>query len=138
MVVRSIVPGTLSPSTRSFSRFSGQRSCSIESWKERIRASTEGDGSKRPRLLLSRKGAVDHTLMSEGTRVYPRPPAGISYSHALPVTGWWTLIFPTDGRSLYDCEEKLSQMSPRSAFVASGLHALVSRRVTGTRSSVER
>ena len=70
--------------------------------------------------------------------MYPRPPAGISYSHSFPVTGWWTLIFPTDGRSLYDCEEKLSQMSPRSAFVASGLHAFVSRRVTGTRSSVER
>ena len=49
-----------------------------------------------------------------------------------------TLIVPTDGSCLYDCEEKLSQMLPRIALVASGLQALIPIRVTGTRSSVER
>src|SRR5260221_11659728 len=47
-------------------------------------------------------------------------------------------ISPTDGSSLYVCEEKLSQMLPPIALVASGLHALVCSSVTGMRSSVER
>ena len=47
-------------------------------------------------------------------------------------------MVPTDGRSLYDCEEKLSQMLPAMALVASGLQALVSSSVTGTRSSLDR
>ena len=34
--------------------------------------------SKRPIVLFSRNGAVDHRLMSDGGRVYPRPPAGMS------------------------------------------------------------
>ena len=32
--------------------------------------------------------------------------------HGEPVNGSCTVIVPTDGRSLYDCEEKLSQMLP--------------------------
>ena len=43
-VVRSIVPGTLSPSTESLSRFSGQSIFSMESWKESMRAATDGLG----------------------------------------------------------------------------------------------
>ena len=62
-------PGTLVPSSLSYSRSSGQSSFSIESWNERIRASTEGLPSKWPTLLLSRNGAVDHTLTSEAGRV---------------------------------------------------------------------
>ena len=137
-VVRSMRPGTLSPSILSFSRFSGQSIFSIESWNERMRASTDGLGSKFPTLLFNRNGAVDHTLMSEGGRVYPRPPAGIVYGRVSPVIGWCTVIVPTDGRSLYDFDEKFSQMFPASALVASGLHALVSSSVTGTRASVDR
>ena len=41
----------------------------MESSKDRIRASTDGLGSKRPTELFSRKGAVDHRLMSDGGRV---------------------------------------------------------------------
>ena len=55
-----------------------------------------------------------------------------------PVYGWWIITLPTEGRFLYDSEEKLSQMLPRMAFVASGLQAFVSSSVTGTRTSVER
>src|ERR1700730_18442421 len=55
-------PGTLVPSNLSYSRSSGQSSFSIESWNERIRASTDGLLSKWPTLLLSRNGAVDQTL----------------------------------------------------------------------------
>ena len=49
-----------------------------------------------------------------------------------------SVIVPTDGSSLYDCDEKLSQMLPAIALVASGLQALVCSSVTGTRSSVDR
>ena len=48
------------------------------------------------------------------------------------------MIVPTDGRSLYDCDEKLSQMLPAIALVASGLQALVCNSVTGMRASFER
>ena len=47
-------------------------------------------------------------------------------------------MVPTDGRSLYDCDEKLSQMLPPIALVASGLQALVCSSVTGTRNSADR
>ncbi len=67
--VRSITPGTLSPSTGSLSRFSGHSILAIESWNEPMRASTEGLGSNCPTLLFNRNGAVDHRLISEGTRV---------------------------------------------------------------------
>ena len=50
--------------------------------------------------------------------------------------GCWTLTLPTEGRLLYADEEKLSQMLPAMALVASGLQALVSSSVTGTRRSV--
>ena len=52
--------------------------------------------------------------------------------------GWWTVISPTDGRFLYVSDEKLSQMLSRIALVASGLQALVSSSVTGTRTSLAR
>ena len=70
-VVRSIVPGSLAPSTESRSRFSGQSICSIEVSKTFMRAATAGlvSNSRGPTVLLSRKGAVDHRLISEGTRV---------------------------------------------------------------------
>src|SRR5262249_12327338 len=116
-----MIPGTLSPSTLSRSRFSGHSSCSIEALKTRMRVSTDGSWSKGPRLLFSRNGAVDQTLISDGGRVWPRPPAGILYARVAPVNGSCTVISPTDGNSLYDCEEKLSQMLPASALVASGL-----------------
>src|SRR4051812_44427988 len=103
-------PGTLSPRTGSLSRFSGHSICSMALLNERMRPSTEGSGSKAPMLLFSRNGAVDHTLMSEGGRVYPRPPAGIRYCQGSPVIGWCTVISPTEGRFLYDSDEKLSQM----------------------------
>ena len=47
-------------------------------------------------------------------------------------------MVPTDGRSLYDWDEKLSQMFPAMALVASGLQALVSSSGRGTRSSFDR
>ena len=68
-VVRSITPGTLSPRTASFSRFSGHSILVIESSNDAIRASTEGLGLNRPTLLLRRNGAVDQRLTSDGTRV---------------------------------------------------------------------
>ena len=48
------------------------------------------------------------------------------------------MIAPTDGSSLYEAEEKLSQMLPAIALVASGLQALVCSKVTGTRMSFDR
>jgi hypothetical protein len=62
----------------------------------------------------------------------------VSISLTSPVYGCWTRIFPTEGRFLYDSEEKLSQMLPRMAFVASGLQAFVSSSVVGTRTSFDR
>ena len=62
----------------------------------------------------------------------------MSYSRATPVKGFCTSTEPTAGSFLYDSDEKLSQMLSARALVASGLQALVSVRVTGTRSSVER
>ena len=41
----------------------------MESWNDFIRASTDGLHSNLPTLLLRRKGAVDHALMSEAGRV---------------------------------------------------------------------
>ena len=54
-VVRSILPTPAPvslPKILSFSRFSGQSICSMESWKTRIRASTDGLGSKWPTELF--------------------------------------------------------------------------------------
>ena len=45
---------------------------------------------------------------------------------------------PTDGSSLYEVEEKLSQMLLAMALVATGLHMFVWSSVDGTRSSVDR
>ena len=59
------------------------------------------------------------------------------YGLGSPVIGWCTVIVPTDGSCLYVCEDKLSQMSLAIARLASGLHALVSSKVTGTRISVD-
>ena len=95
-----MTPGTLSPSTESFSRFSGHSIFSIESWNDRIRASTDGLGSNVPSALFRKKGAVDHRLMRDAGRVYPRPPPGMTYGRGSPVIGWWTVIVPTDGRAL--------------------------------------
>ena len=64
-----MIPGTLSPSTGSLGRRSGQSSFSMESWNDRMRASTEGLHSNFPTLLFWRKGAVDQTLTSEAGRV---------------------------------------------------------------------
>ena len=69
VVVRSITPGIFAPNTASLSRLSGHSILVIESWKTPMRASTAGLGSNRPTLLFNRKGAVDHRLTSEGTRV---------------------------------------------------------------------
>jgi hypothetical protein len=55
-----------------------------------------------------------------------------------PVNGSVNETRPTGVSVLYDCDEKLSQMLPSSALVASGLHKLVRSNVTGTRASVER
>jgi hypothetical protein len=68
-VVRSIVPGTLVPSTKSCSRFSGHSICSIEASNTFTRAATDGLLSNGPTLLLSRNGAVDQRPISDGTRV---------------------------------------------------------------------
>src|SRR5690348_2389816 len=103
-----------------------------------MRASTLGLGLNLPTLSLSRYGAVDQRLTSDVTRVKPLPPAGILYGRGSPVRGWCTVIVPTEGKALYDREEKLSQMLSSMALVASGLQALVSSSVTGTRTSVER
>jgi hypothetical protein len=59
----------LAPSTESRSRLAGHSICSIEASKTFMRAATDGSVSNGPTLLLSRKGAVDHRLISEGTRV---------------------------------------------------------------------
>ncbi len=48
------------------------------------------------------------------------------------------MIAPTDGRDLYEADEKLSQMLPPIALVASGLQAFVCNTVTGTRPSFDR
>src|SRR5438034_1227743 len=82
---------------------------------------------------LTMYGGVDQRLMREAGRVSPRPPPGSVSSCTAPVYGSWTWIEPTEGRFLYDSEEKLSQMLSRMAFVASGLQAFVSSSVTGTR-----
>src|SRR5689334_18725465 len=103
-----------------------------------MRASTDGLGLNLPTLLFSRKGAVDHTLMREGGRVNPRPPPGSLNCRGAPVIGLYTVISPAEGSSLYVCDEKLSQMFPAIALVASGLQALVPSSVTGTRNSAER
>src|SRR4051812_31806170 len=140
-VVRSILPTPAPvslPKILSRSRFSGHSICSMESWKTRIRASTDGLTSKCPTELFWRNGAVDHALTSDAGRVNPRPPPGSSKSFSAPVNGFRTFIVPTDGRSLYDCDEKLSQMLPAMALVAIGLQMFVCISVLGTRSSVER
>src|SRR5436190_1395986 len=103
-----------------------------------MRVSTEGLAWKRPIVLFCRNGAVDQTLTSDAGRVKPRPPPGSGYGEGAPVTGWRTVIVPTDGSSLYDADEKLSQMSPAVAFVAIGLQTLVCIRVEGMRSSLDR
>ncbi len=54
------------------------------------------------------------------------------------MNGSCTVIMPTEGRFLYDSDEKLSQMLSRMALVASELQALVSSRVWGMRISVDR
>ena len=41
----------------------------MESWKDRMRASTEGLHSNCPSALFWKKGAVDQTLTSEAGRV---------------------------------------------------------------------
>src|SRR5215813_4481653 len=76
-VVRWIRPTPLLPSLSSCVRFSGHNICSTLAWNTAIRAATEGFGSNGPTVLLSKKGAVDHRLISEGGLVYPRPPAGM-------------------------------------------------------------
>src|SRR5262245_5421262 len=119
-------------------RFSGQSSCSMASLKEAIRAATDGSQENFPIELLSSRGAVDQTLISDGGRVKPRPPPGKVYSQGVPSMGLCTVILPTDGKFWYVLEEKLSQMLPAMALVASGLQAFVCRRVTGMRRSVER
>jgi hypothetical protein len=48
------------------------------------------------------------------------------------------MILPTAGKSLYVRDEKLSQILPSSALVASGLHALVWSSVSGMRRSVDK
>ena len=68
-VVRSITPGTLSPSTGSRARFSGHSNCAIDASNTRMRAGTDGSCSNGPKLLLSRNGAVDHSPISDGGRV---------------------------------------------------------------------
>src|SRR5580698_5361650 len=105
VVVRSMVPGTRLPSNVSCSRVSGHNIWRMDDSNERMRASTDGLWSKGPTLLFKRYGAVDHNAMSEGTRVYPRPPAGITYACGAPVYGSYQRIVPTDGRFLYDCDE---------------------------------
>src|SRR5450755_2424089 len=137
-VVRSMRPTPLSPRTGSRSRFSGHSICSMDASNECMRPATEGSGSGGPTVLFRRNGAVDQTLISEGTRVYPRPPAGMGYGIGAPVNGSLSVTVPTEGSCLYDCDEKLSQMLPASALVASGLQALVRSNVTGIRASVDR
>jgi hypothetical protein len=73
--------------------------------------------------LFWKNGAVDQRLMREGGRMYPRPPAGITYALFAPVNGSCTVTLPTEGRALYVDEEKSFQMLFASAFVASGLQA---------------
>ena len=51
------------------SRLAGQSICSIEASKTLIRLSTDGLLSNGPTELLSRNGAVDQRLISDGTRV---------------------------------------------------------------------
>src|SRR5215212_4848021 len=118
-------------------RFSGQSICVMPSSNDDMRSFTDPLSSKCPTLLFCRNGAVDQRLISDAGRVNPRPPPGISYQDASLVYGWWIITLPTDGRFLYDSEEKLSQMLPRMAFVASGLQAFVSISVTGTRTSLD-
>src|SRR5262249_53748907 len=122
----------------SWGRFSGHSNSSIAPLNEFIRCSTDGSSSNVPIRLLMRKGALAHSLTSDGTRVNPTPPPGILYCQRCPVNGSCTVMAPTEGSSLYVEDEKLSQMLLRIALVPSGLHALVRRSVTGMRASVDR
>src|SRR5262245_49949847 len=112
-VVRWISPTSLLlPSTSSRARFSGHSICSMLSLNTAIRVATEGFSvyglgyglgygpGCGPSSLLSRKGAVDHRLMSEGGRVYPRPPASILIGRFSPVNGSCVMISSTGGRLL--------------------------------------
>ena len=81
---------------------------------------------------------MDQRLTSDAGRVNPRPPPGMGKSTSAAVNGSRIFIVPTDGSSLYDSDEKLSQMLSRMALVAIGLQMFVWSRLDGIRSSVER
>src|SRR5436305_5807145 len=137
---RSMWPGCWRPdfviTTSSPWRRSGHKSSVMLSLNDSMRAGTSPRHLKGPRLLVTRNGAVDQMLTSDGGRVNPRPPPGSGKFHSLPVVGSCTGSLPTDGRLLYDFDAKLSQMSFLIAFVANGLQQLVSSSVTGTRTSL--
>ena len=90
VVVRSITPGTLSPSTGSFLRFSGHKSCSIELSNDAMRPATDYpflSGNYAPvhdeTIItdLAVLGALPRALSGQYLRIGPNPMGCTPVSH---------------------------------------------------------